>query len=42
LLTILQLTWQLGHNTEVRGQFASNGALDNTKEEEHRPVKERW
>lgn len=39
---ILQLTWQIGHNTVVRGQFASNGALNNTKEEDYRPVKERW
>ncbi|KAK4100063.1 DUF1793-domain-containing protein [Parathielavia hyrcaniae] len=36
------LTWQIGQDTAVRGQFANNRVLTNMKESSYRPVSEQW
>ncbi|KAL2198179.1 hypothetical protein P885DRAFT_34650 [Corynascus similis CBS 632.67] len=36
------LTWQIGADEAVRGQFAGNRRLSNTKESNFRPVSEQW
>ncbi|KAK1750810.1 hypothetical protein QBC47DRAFT_392602 [Echria macrotheca] len=36
------LTWQIGEDTVVRGQFASSGTLSNTKDTNFRAVSDRW
>jgi len=37
-----QLTWQIGADTAVRGQFANSRQLANTQEQNFRPVSEQW
>ncbi|KAK0614984.1 hypothetical protein B0T17DRAFT_563197 [Bombardia bombarda] len=36
------LTWQIGQDSVVRGQFAKNATLSNTKETNFRAVNDRW
>ncbi|KAL2166674.1 hypothetical protein VTG60DRAFT_2304 [Thermothelomyces hinnuleus] len=36
------LTWQIGADTAVRGQFADHRALSNAKESNFRPVNDQW
>ncbi|KAJ4287091.1 hypothetical protein N0V88_007785 [Collariella sp. IMI 366227] len=36
------LTWQIGQDTALRGHFANNRVLTNSKESNYRPVNQEW
>lgn len=37
-----QVTWSIGQDTAVRGQFVNNRALDNTKDTNFRAINVDW
>lgn len=38
----VQVTWKIGSDTAVRGQFESNHTLDNTKDTNFRAINSDW
>jgi hypothetical protein len=37
-----QVTWRIGQDTAVRGQFVTNRTLDNTKDTNFRAINADW